>query len=150
MSDKAIEIRENLIKLRGKPADYVTHFLKTHSGGEKSKMVDGLIDIVDTLIEDKMISVNETKHKSKKRYGSIGFLGGIIFSGSIVFLHKHIKKGKIDTEKRKQNDDKCDVIIKEIKTEVQSAENSFNVAECSQPLNDLKKSSFEAGDNIDM
>lgn len=97
MKDFGTEISEKLKLLRGKPASYVTHALKEFGGGDDATMVDGLINLVNQLNEDKKISIS----KVKLQYG----LGGAGIATATIglyhgtnWLHSKYNKWKIQNQ----------------------------------------------------
>jgi len=113
MSDIA-SIKNSLLQLKGKPADHVTHALKTIDGGEDGSMIGGLIKIVDRFIEDKRRSVAT----AKKDYGIGGCLIGTVVTGITfggIWLYSNHKE-------KKQHDKECMGIVKVFKDEVIAAD----------------------------
>ena len=88
MNDIGAILKANLKQLRGKSADHITNFLKNCGGGEKGTMVDGIINMLDMLNEDKFHSV-----KQAKMHGiAIGAAGASIIGGSIYLYTKYRDK----------------------------------------------------------
>lgn len=118
MNDIEMILKENLKQLRGKSADHITNFLKNCGGGENGTMVDGIINMLDMLNEDKLHSV-----KQAKMHGiAIGVTGTSIIGGGIYLYIKYRDK--------KQCREKMQEVVEILKQEVSLAnEEKISVAE---------------------
>lgn len=106
MNDRTIILMEDLVSLKGKPADQVTHYLKQRSGKEDGTMIDGLIKIVDML---------QTNIKDAQRSGlrSGIAIGVVISSAAIVggyLVYRHYEK----TQSRKQIQEVAEILKQEV------------------------------------
>lgn len=106
MNNKTTFLMENLLSLKGKSADHVTHFLKECGGGEDSTMVDGLINIVDMLHADKLYSVKNAQINGIV----IGIIISTIFGGSAYLIYKYYEKN----QSRKQIQEVAEILKQEV------------------------------------
>ena len=99
-------IMEDLSRLKSKPADHVTRFLKRCGGGEESTMVDGLINIVGMLDADKTYNVRNA------RIGgiAIGAIGTAVAVGGAYLIHKHREK----CQNRKKIQEVAEILKQEV------------------------------------
>lgn len=102
MNDFGEIIKDYLLQFKTMPANHFTHALKQISGSEDGSMVDGVIEIVDRLIND------------KKRSATTAFWVGSIGTalvGSVFLIHsKHREK--------KKHEEECQKIIKAFENEI--------------------------------
>ncbi|MEG1615149.1 MAG: hypothetical protein RR343_06670 [Oscillospiraceae bacterium] len=93
MGNLTEKVKDNLVQLKGKPANHVTHMLKRMSGSEDGTMADGLMNLMAALVKDKQDSVSSTK----KTYGVGGLAVGTIFTTAIavgIYVYNKRKKKK--------------------------------------------------------
>ncbi len=88
MKDIVTTIIESLEQLRGKSGPQITNALKRIGGGEDGSMVDGLIQIVSMLNEDKVQCVKNARVSGIV----IGAVGTASVIGGIHLYSKHKEK----------------------------------------------------------
>lgn len=100
MNDRITILMENLVSLKGKPADQVTHYIRQWSGKEDGTMVDGLINIIQTV------------RISGLRNGiAIGVVTSlVIFSGSAYLVYRHYEK----KQSQKQIQEVAEILKQEV------------------------------------
>lgn len=110
MSDLAANIANDLLQLKGKSADRQTHALKMLGGGEEGSMIDGVLQIISVMDDDKQLCVKE----AKRNYFIGGALAGIILigliGGGVWFYSKR--------QKNKRHDEECKKIKETLDNEV--------------------------------
>lgn len=106
MNNATTLIMEDLSRLKGKPADHVTRFLKNCGGGENSTMVDGLSNIIGILNADKICSVRNAKIEGIV----IGVIGTVVAGGSAYLIHKHREK----CQNRKKMQEIAEILKQEV------------------------------------
>lgn len=106
MNNVAMLIMDDLSHLKGKSADHITHFLKRCGGGEDSTMVDGLINIIGMLDEDRMCSVRNSMVGGI----SIGVISTTVIGGSAYLIHKHREK----CQNRKKIQEVAEILKQEV------------------------------------
>lgn len=107
MNNLETRLVNSIQQLKGKSGKYFTSAMKKWGGGEEGSMVDGLLNIVNMMIEDKRLKVNQTKIT----YG----VGGAAAVGLIWLYTNH--------KERKRN-------IRNYHSVVEIAEKEVEVANC--------------------
>lgn len=95
-------VKDYLIQFKTMPANYFTHALKQFSDDEDGTMVDGVIKIVDGIIND--------QKKSEITAFFVGSIGTAVI-GSIFWIHSKHKE-------KKKHEEECQKIIKTFENEI--------------------------------
>lgn len=106
MSNFTSYLAEEFINLQGKPADYVTNYLKSWGGDENGTMAKGLLNILTITEMEKLESV------AQARVGSIaiGTISTAIIVGGIHLFLKHQEK----KQSRKKMQEVAEILKQEV------------------------------------
>ena len=96
-------------QLKGKSGKYFTSTMKKWGGGEEGSMVDGLLNIVNLMSEDKRLKVNQTR----VTYGVGGLIGGAAAIGIGWWYTNH--------KERVRHNQNCNKMVEIVETEVEAA-----------------------------